>query len=362
VGLCVVGLAVPSAVASADPTGGSDGQAWLAATEATPQYPGVSIEWDVPITMSDGTVLQANVYRPADASGRAVESKTPSVLNITPYTKLLDTLVDSALSIPQVGETLMDVANSLDLAAPFDGVSELTGVIAGGGARVLGVNRDLVQNGYTQVVVDARGTGFSQGNWDVLGKREQQDSVEVIDWMSKQGWSDGKVGMAGISYSAINSVQAASNNPSALKAIFPVEPGNDLLRDIVGTGGGLGVGFMPLWLTAVNGLKLIPNVQDILQGNFDPLWLASRLEDPGTLIPELVQAMTAQRIEDVSPSTLQVAQDGQFYQDRAADVGNIAVPTMVYGGWHDIFANSEPRIYNGIDLPPGQKQLIMGNG
>ncbi len=82
---------------------------------------------------------------------------------------------------------------------------------------------------------------------------------------------------------------------------------------------------MPLWLTAVNGLKLIPNVQDILQGNFDPLWLASRLEDPGTLIPELVQAMTAQRIEDVSPSTLQVAQDGQFYQDRAADVGNIAV-------------------------------------
>ncbi|MDP1171926.1 hypothetical protein, partial [Klebsiella pneumoniae] len=82
-----------------------------------------------------------------------------------------------------------------------------------------------------------------------------------------------------------------------------VEPGNDLLRDIVGTGGGLGVGFMPLWLTAVNGLKLIPNVQDILQGNFDPLWLASRLEDPGTLIPELVQAMTAQRIEDVSPST-----------------------------------------------------------
>ena len=362
VGLCVVGLAVPSAVASADPTGGSDGQAWLAATEATPQYPGVSIEWDVPITMSDGTVLQANVYRPADASGRAVESKTPSVLNITPYTKLLDTLVDSALSIPQVGETLMDVANSLDLAAPFDGVSELTGVIAGGGARVLGVNRDLVQNGYTQVVVDARGTGFSQGNWDVLGKREQQDSVEVIDWMSKQGWSDGKVGMAGISYSAINSVQAASNNPPALKAIFPVEPGNDLLRDIVGTGGGLGVGFMPLWLTAVNGLKLIPNVQDILQGNFDPLWLASRLEDPGTLIPELVQAMTAQRIEDVSPSTLQVAQDGQFYQDRAADVGNIAVPTMVYGGWHDIFANSEPRIYNGIDLPPGQKQLIMGNG
>lgn len=161
VGLCVVGLAVPSAVASADPTGGSDGQAWLAETEATPQYPGVSIEWDVPITMSDGTVLQANVYRPADASGRAVESKTPSVLNITPYTKLLDTLVDSALSIPQVGETLMDVANSLDLAAPFDGVSELTGVIAGGGARVLGVNRDLVQNGYTQVVVDARGTGFS---------------------------------------------------------------------------------------------------------------------------------------------------------------------------------------------------------
>src|SRR3546814_15454866 len=114
--------------------------------------------------MSDGKVLKAKLFRPADASGRAVESKTPSVLNITPYTKLLDTLVDSALSIPQVGETRMDVANSLDLAAPFDGVSELTGVIAGRRARVAGVHRSLSQYGCTHVVSDARVNRISPGN------------------------------------------------------------------------------------------------------------------------------------------------------------------------------------------------------
>ncbi|MGN7134484.1 CocE/NonD family hydrolase [Rhodococcoides corynebacterioides] len=348
---------------AADPTGGADAAAWTAAADAPPQYPQVAIDWDVPVTMSDGTVLQANVYRPADAAGRPIDTALPTVLNITPYTKLVGNLIDSIQQIPGVSEPVLDFLAGLNFAGtPFDGITELTQAVDGGGLRTFGVNRNLVQNGYAQVVVDARGTGFSQGTWDVLGPREQQDSVEIIDWVSRQPWSDGAVGMSGISYSAINSVQAAALRPPALKAIFPVEPGNDLLRDIVGTGGALGVGFMPLWLTLVNVLKFVPNVQSILQGSFDSRWLQSRLDDPAILIPELANALTAPTIADVRPSTLDVAQDGQFYADRSADTANITVPTMVYGGWHDIFTNSEPRIYQDIPLEPGRKQLIMGDG
>lgn len=348
---------------SADPTGGVDAQRWTAVADAPPQYPGVAIEWDVPITMSDGTVLKANVYRPADAQGRAVDTPMPTVLNITPYTKLVGNLVDSIQQIPGVSEPVLDFLAGLNFAGtPFDGITELTQAVDGGGLRVFGVDRALVQNGYAQMVVDARGTGFSQGTWDVLGPREQQDSAEIIDWASRQPWSDGTVGMSGISYSAINSVQAAALAPPALKAIFPVEPGNDLLRDIVGTGGALGVGFMPLWLILVNTLKFVPDVQSVLQGNFDTRWLMDRLADPTTLIPELANAFTAPTIEDLRPETLNVAQDGRFYEEMSADLENVAIPTMIYGGWHDIFTNSQPRIYNDISVEPGRKQLVMGNG
>lgn len=361
--VALLGLTSTAIPATADPTGGADALAWTAAADAPPEYPQVAIDWDVPITMSDGTVLQANIYRPADAAGRAVDTGLPTVLNITPYTKLAGNLVDSIQQIPGVSEPVLDFLAGLNFAGtPFDGITELTQAVDGGGLRVFAVNRNLVQNGYAQVVVDARGTGFSQGKWDVLGPREQQDSAELIDWASRQPWSDGKVGMSGISYSAINSVQAAALRPPALKAIFPVEPSNDLLRDIVGTGGALGAGFMPLWLTLVNALKFVPDVQSILQGEFDTRWLTDRLEDPVTLLPELVNAVTAPTIADIRPETLQVAQDSRFYEDRAADLDRIEVPTMVYGGWHDLFTRSGPIIYNGIPIAPGAKQLIMGDG
>ncbi|MFD4468808.1 CocE/NonD family hydrolase [Rhodococcus sp. NPDC058505] len=357
-----LGVGFAAVPAAADPSGGAAARQWQLTADQAPRYPGVAIEWDVPITMSDGTVLRANVYRPADAVGRAIEDKLPTVLNITPYTKLISAVADAGLALPGVEATLVSFLNQLNLTGtPLDGVTELTGLVTSGGMKAFGVNRALVQSGYTQVVVDARGTGFSQGVWDVLGPREQQDSVEIIDWASRQPWSDGAVGMGGVSYSGINSVQAAGHRPPALKAIFPVEPGNDLLRDIVGTGGGLGVGFMPMWLALVDGLKLVPNAQDVLRGTVDQRWLADRLADPFTMIPELVQAVSEPDIADMTPSTMAVAQDGPFYQDRRADLDRIEVPTMVFGGWHDIFANSEPRIYNGIDLPPGRKQLVMGD-
>ncbi|MFZ2172814.1 MAG: CocE/NonD family hydrolase [Rhodococcus sp. (in: high G+C Gram-positive bacteria)] len=357
-----VGLAVVSGTAAADPTGGVAGAQWQAAVDAPPAYPVIAIDWDVPITMSDGTVLKANVYRPADASGTPIGTKMPSVLNITPYTKLVSNIVDSMLTVPRLENTVVDLVNQYNLAGtPFDGITEAAKVLAGGGMRVFSVNRDLVQNGYTQVVVDARGTGFSQGEWQALGPVEQQDSVEIIDWMSKQPWSDGKVGMGGVSYSGINSLQAAGHQPPALKAIFPTEPGDDLLRDIVGTGGGLGIGFMPLWLSLVNGLKFVPNIQDLAQGQFDKQWLEDRLRDPLTLFPALIEAMTAPTVDDLDPGTLRVAQDGEFYEERQSRVENIRVPTMLYGAWHDIFANSETRLYNNIALPPGQKQLIMSD-
>ncbi|MFE3292138.1 CocE/NonD family hydrolase [Rhodococcus sp. NPDC059234] len=353
----------PAAAAAGTPDGGSLGAQWTATEDGPQQYPGVHVDWDVPITMSDGVVLEANVYRPADASGRGVDTKTPVVLNLTPYTKLVSAVAEAALAVPQLGDPIMAFARSLNLSGtPISGLGDLIKVTSGGGLRSFSVDPKLVQSGYTQVVVDVRGTGFSQGNWQVLQGREQQDTVEAIDWAAKQQWSDGKVGMSGVSYSAINQVQAASKRPAALKAIVPVEPGGDILRDVVAPGGGIGIGFMPVWLAAVNGAKWLPNVQSILNGTFDWKWLADRQSDPLTFVSLLLNALTVPSVDAVTPDLKTLLEsDSSLREDLISHPENITTPTMVYGGWHDIFANSEPKIYNAIPLPPGEKQLIMGD-
>lgn len=355
-------LAMPAA-ATLPPDGGQLGAQWTADVDGPQQYPGVNIEWDIPITMSDGVVLAANIYRPADSSGAAVDTETPVILNMTPYTKLVSTMADAAFSNPELEGPLMAFVEEMNMSGTeMTGLEDLARTVTGGGLRTFTVDPSLIRSGYTQVVVDVRGTGFSQGKWDVLQQREQQDTVEVIDWVSGQNWSDGRVGMTGVSYSAINQVQAASKRPAALEAIFPMEPGGDIVRDVVAPGGGVGIGFLPVWLAAVNGTKWLPNVESMLDGTFDWTWLSDRQADPFTFGTLLLDALTAPTVGDVTPQLGELLDsNSSLRQDLVAHPENINVPTLVYGGWHDIFTNSEPKIYNAIPLPPGQKQLIMGD-
>jgi len=75
--------------------------------------------------------------------------------------------------------------------------------------------------GFAVARVDIRGTGESDGV--LLGeylRQEQNDALEVIDWLSRQPWCNGSVGMRGISWSGFNSLQVAAAQPHALKAII----------------------------------------------------------------------------------------------------------------------------------------------
>ncbi|MEU7630570.1 CocE/NonD family hydrolase [Nocardia sp. NPDC049220] len=355
--------AAAAAPTSIDPDGGIAGAAWAATHDSAQQYPNIHISWDVPITMSDGTVLKGNVYRPADSSGRPIDDPTPTVVNLTPYTKLVSNLADHAQSIPGLSDALIELFRQIDMSGtPLSGVTDLTKAFGGGELRNFTVDRQLIRSGYSQVVVDVRGTGFSQGVWDMLRQREQRDTVEVIDWASRQPWSNGRIGMNGISYSGINQVQAAEKRPPALHAIFPVVPGSDLVNDVLAPGGGFGFTFIPLWLTAVNGLKLIPDLASVVNGRFDTTWLADRARDPLTFMDVLSNVYTTARIEDLDPRAKEMLTAGSPpRQGWLGDPGRIRTPTFVTGGWHDLFTYSESKIYQEIPLPPGQKQLLMGN-
>lgn len=78
-------------------------------------------------------------------------------------------------------------------------------------------------NGYAVVRVDMRGTGESDGLLeDEYLKQEQDDALEVIEWIASQEWCDGNVGMMGKSWGGFNSLQVAARRPKALKAIITV--------------------------------------------------------------------------------------------------------------------------------------------
>lgn len=333
-----------------DPSGGDAAAAWAAIVREEPRYPRVSVAANVRIPMSDGTVLRAYVFRPADASGRAVEGAFPAVLNLTPYNKLLIKGIDTILETPVLGRAIRAFSSAFDLTGTrFDGITELTRVVAGGAADLLSVNRHLVRSGYVQMIVDVRGTGSSSGTWDVLGRREQLDSLEVIEWARRRQWCNGRIGMAGISYSAINALQAAAKQPAGLDAVFAVEGSVDIVREIFATGGATSA-FIPLWLAAVNGLKWAPAI-----GGIDPLaWLRDRARSPATNLLDLAKGF-------VSGGDPRIY-DNEYYDTIDAVIEDIAAPTFLYGCWHDIFGGSAPDIYNRLPLERGYKQLLVGDG
>ena len=90
-----------------------------------------------------------------------------------------------------------------------------------------------VRRGYVTARVDIRGTGASEGSPPdrEYSDQEQQDGLEVIDWLSKQPWSNGNVGMMGISWGGFNAIQMAQRHPPALKAIIAVCATEELFHD-----------------------------------------------------------------------------------------------------------------------------------
>ncbi|MGB3773427.1 MAG: CocE/NonD family hydrolase [Rhodococcus sp. (in: high G+C Gram-positive bacteria)] len=335
-----------------DPTGGEDGREWAELVAATPTFPRVDIDRSVSITLADGTVLRAIVVSPADDDGRVVAARYPVVLNITPYNSALLDTIDALLAAPLLGPLVRSVSGGLDLSGtPLEGVTELTRVVAGGAVDLLSINRLLVRSGYVQVIVDARGTGSSTGIWDTLGPREQLDTLEVLEWIRSRPWCDGHVGMAGISYSAINSLQAASAASGGPDAVFAVEGSEDIVREIFATGGAPSL-FIPLWLSAVNALKWAPSAA-LLRGA-GRAWLTDRIRSPLTNIGNLVNGFLT-------------GSDPRIYDDPSFDtidpsIESIDVPTFLYGCWHDIFGGAAPDMYNRLRLPRGNKQLLVGDG
>jgi predicted acyl esterase len=186
-------------------------------TESAPSVPfnKLIVEKDVDVPMRDGARLKADVFRPDDGG------RFPALLNLGPYQK-------DKLWIPP--PTLEEKPNP---HMNWETVNPLW----------------WVPHGYAAVRVDGRGSGKSPGQCEPWSLAEAIDFYDAIEWAAAQPWCNGKVGLAGISYYAINQWFVANLQPPSLKAIMPWEGFADIYRDALYHGGILSV-FMTNWFTA----------------------------------------------------------------------------------------------------------------
>ncbi|HEX4392395.1 MAG TPA: CocE/NonD family hydrolase, partial [Mycobacterium sp.] len=194
----------------------------------------VTKDADVEVTMRDGVTLRLNLFRPAGAG------PFPVILSAHPYGK------DQVPSRKRRGWKLNKQFRIMNQPEPLT-ISDQTSWEA----------PDPVwwtQQGYAVINLDTRGGGHSDGRGDLLSDQEADDIAEVIAWAAAQPWSNGRIGMLGVSYLALSQYKVAGLNPPALKAICPWEGFTDAYRDFFTPGGIVEDGFARVWLFLTNKL------------------------------------------------------------------------------------------------------------
>jgi len=176
----------------------------------------MQINWDAPIKMDDGVVLRADVYRPVGGG------RYPVILSYGPYAKGLS-FQEGYPS--QWGRVIKSAPNVLEGSSNKYQNWELVDP------------EKWVPDGYACVRVDSRGAGRSPGFLDVWSAREAQDLYECVEWAGTQAWSNGKVGINGISYYAMNQWNVGALNPPHLAALCMWEGSSDYYRELARHGG-----------------------------------------------------------------------------------------------------------------------------
>jgi len=238
--------------------------------------PGVFLE-NVYLTMPDGVRLNAFLYLPARA---ARGSRLPGLVQTLPYRYL-----------PQ--------SDSYD-----------------------------ARKGYASIYVDVRGTGGSEGSpTDEYSHQEHEDTALIIDWLSKQPWSNGRVGMYGSSYGAFNSLQMAYEmKPPALKAVFLRCGTDNRYTDDIHCPGGSMLMVDSSWALGMLSSNAMPAAPDFAVNSAASL---ERWETPPWLKGFLHQQT-----------------DGPYWRhgSLAPDYARLTTPTFLVGGYLDIYQNFVPRI------------------
>jgi predicted acyl esterase len=264
---------------------------------------GMQIDWDAPITTDDGVVLRADVFRPIG------DGKYPVILSYGPYAKGLEfkegykgNWARLTKAAPEVLEGSSNKYQNWELVDPEKWVPE----------------------GYACVRVDSRGAGRSPGIIDSWSSREARDFYECIEWAGTQSWSNGKVGINGISYYAMNQWQVGALRPPHLAALCIWEGASDYYRELARHGGIL-CDFLGNWYN-----RQVLSVQYGVgeRGARNPI-TGETIAGPYTLTDEELKTNRA----DVGGEALRRPFIDDYYRARMPDFSKIEVPLLSAANW-----------------------------
>ncbi|HUF81387.1 MAG TPA: CocE/NonD family hydrolase, partial [Burkholderiales bacterium] len=264
---------------------------------------GMRIDWDVPITMDDGVVLRADVYRPV------AEGKYPALVSHGPYGK--------GLAFQEGYRTAWEIMcrENPDAVAGTTNQYQAWEVVD---------PEKWVPDGYACVRVDSRGAGRSPGFLDHNNARENRDFHDCIEWAARQPWCSGKVGLNGISYYASSQWRAAALQPPHLAAMIPWEGMFDHYRDFYRHGGIYSSAF----------LKLLWDSQIAVNqnGNADTPYRDRFTGEPSTGEP-IDPAVLAGNLQNVFEAGQKHPFDDAYFKARTPVAERIEVPFLSAGNW-----------------------------
>jgi len=264
---------------------------------------GMRVTWQQPIAVDDGLVLRADVYRPVE------DVRVPVILSYGLYAKGLAYQEGYRLHWEKM-------------------VTDHPEILAGSTNKYQNWETTdperWVPHGYAIVRVDSRGAGWSPGFMDPSCPREIEDLYQCIEWAGTQPWSNGKVGMLGISYYAVNQWHVAGMHPPHLAAIIPWEGMNDYYRDIAYHGGVLNQ-FQERWAKH--------QVVDIQYGRGERAKknpnTGESVAGPVTLSDEELAKNRVDAFEELKKHPL----FDDWHRSRSADLSLVRTPLLTCANW-----------------------------
>ncbi|MBI1775206.1 MAG: CocE/NonD family hydrolase [Proteobacteria bacterium] len=244
------------------------------------------------IPMPDGIRLAARIWLPVDAE----ENPVPAILEYMPYRK-------------------RDLLRLRDQS----------------------IHPYFAGHGYAALRVDTRGAGDSDGVLeDMWDGREQADGLAIIEWLRKQPWCTGAVGMFGKSWSGLSGLQAAARAPSGLKAIITVCSSEDRYTTTLHYTGGAVLVDTVWWASSMLVFNSLPPDPETAGADWQKKWQA-RLAANKPMISDWLdhQRRDAYWLEGSTGGTLD----------------NIEAAVYAVGGWADYLSRAVPRMMEGIKAP-----------
>jgi predicted acyl esterase len=291
------------------------------------------LDKDVAVPMRDGANLHANVFRP-DAPG-----KFPVLMTLGPYGK------DVHLSqfMPEAWEALKRRHPEILKASSCKYLVFET------------PDPEMwAPQGYVVVKVDSRGSGKSPGRLAVNSPAEFRDFYAAIEWAGVQPWSNGKVGLLGISYYAAGQWMIAAERPPHLVAMLPWQGTYDFYRDRTRQGGILGSGFLRRWWNR----SVLRNQHGNPDTPLTDIDSGERNTGPESLSPPELAANREDYIENLLARPL----NGPWYEERSARLERIDIPALVVANWGGLGLHLRGTLLGYLGIASKEKWLKVQSG